>query len=301
MLNVEFWIQKLKIHSSKLFMTVRAAAVAGSFYPAAAGELSRALEECFVANPLGPQSAKLTSPSLLGGMVPHAGYIYSGACAAHLYSRLENDIRRLIVLGVNHRARGASAALSPAESWQTPLGGVKVDRDLGAALKTAVGFLTVDGEAHREEHSIEVQLPFLQRVLGEFAFLPISLGHLRLEECRQLGQALASLYKAKQDAGEKMLLLASSDLNHYKPPRETERLDRMALEKVLGLDAAGLLETVAENDISMCGVIPTAVLLFAANALGASRARLLKHCHSGDAKPMPQVVGYASVAVDLEG
>lgn len=280
-------------------MSVRAPAVAGSFYPAEAGELSRALEECFVSNPLGPKGAKLPSSSLLGGMVPHAGYIYSGPCAAHLYSRLERDIRLVILLGVNHRGRGGSAALSDAESWETPLGRVEVDRNLGAQLKTHVDFLAEDERPHREEHSIEVQLPFLQSVLADFALLPISVSYLTLKECRELGQAIARLVEESRASGDKMLLLASSDLNHYKSPKETERLDRMALEKVLALDPAGLLETVAENDISMCGVIPTAVFLFAANALGAAKAELLKHCHSGDAMPMKEVVGYASVAVEL--
>jgi AmmeMemoRadiSam system protein B len=127
--------------------------------------------------------------------------------------------------------------------------------------------------------------------------LPISLAYLTLEECRQLGRAIARMYEEKKDSGDNLLLLASSDLNHYESPKKTERLDRMALEKVLALDPAGLLETVEANGISMCGVIPTAVFLFAANALGARQARLLKHCHSGDAAPMRKVVGYASVAV----
>jgi len=278
---------------------VRSPAVAGSFYPAEAGELKQAIEECFVSNPLGPKGAHSPSLSLLGGMVPHAGYVYSGPCAAHLYSRLAESIRQVILLGVNHRGRGASAALSDAEAWETPLGRVEVDCDLGAQLKTHVDFLAEDGEAHREEHSIEVQLPFLQSALGEFAFLPISLAYLTPEECRQLGQAIARLYEEKRDSGDKILLLASSDLNHYRPPKETERLDRMALEKVLALDPAGLLETVEDNGISMCGVIPTVVFLFAANALGARQAELLKHCHSGDATPMREVVGYASVAVEF--
>jgi AmmeMemoRadiSam system protein B len=232
-------------------------------------------------------------------MVPHAGYIYSGPCAAHLYSRLEKDIRLVVLLGVNHRGRGGRAALSDAESWETPLGRVEVDRNLGAQLKMQVDFLAEDERPHREEHSIEVHLPFLQSVLADFAFLPISVSYLTLEECRRLGEAIARLYEVKKHSADKMLLLASSDLNHYKSPEETEWLDRMALEKVLALDPSGLLATVAENDISMCGVIPTAVLLFAANALSAREARLLKHCHSGDAMPMREVVGYASVAVEF--
>ncbi len=280
-------------------MTVRSAAVAGSFYPAQAGELKRLLEECFLSSPLGPQVAHTPSPALLGGIVPHAGYVYSGPCAAHLYARLDNDIRLVILLGVNHRSRGARAALSGAEFWETPLGRVEIDRDVGERLLSEIDCLTEDDRPHLEEHSIEVQLPFLQSVLEKFAFVPVSLSHLTIEECRRLGQALARLVEAKKAAGDKILLLASSDLNHYRSPKETLRLDRLALEKVLALDPAGLLETVEENDISMCGVIPTAVFLFAANALGAKQAQLLKHCHSGDAVPMREVVGYASVAVEF--
>jgi len=280
-------------------MSVRSPAVAGSFYPAEAGELKRVLDDCFVANPLGPRDDRSPALSLLGGMVPHAGYRYSGPCAAHLYSRLERDIRHVIVLGVNHQARGASAALSPAEAWETPLGKIGIDRVFAERLKAQVDFLADDERPHRDEHSIEVQLPFLQSALAGFALLPISLSYITLEECRRLGEAIARLYEEKRDAGEKILVLASSDLSHYKSPKETERLDRLALEKVLALDPAGLLETVEANAISMCGVIPTAVFLFAANALGAHEAHLLKHCHSGDAIPMGEVVGYASVAVEL--
>ena len=278
---------------------VRSSAVAGSFYPAEPEELKKLLHDCFVSNPLGPRGVKSPTASLLGGMVPHAGYIYSGPCAAHLYSAFEDDIQCVIFLGVNHRGRGSRAALSPAESWQTPLGSVSVDRALGEQLKREVDFLADDAGPHREEHSIEVQLPFLQSVLGDFGLLPISLSHLTLEDCSRLGQAIARSYNANRALNKKTLLLASSDLNHYLSPEETERLDRMALEKVLALDPAGLLETVEKNDISMCGVFPTVVLLFAANALGARQSRLLKHCHSGDAAPMQEVVGYASVAVEF--
>jgi AmmeMemoRadiSam system protein B len=277
---------------------IRLAAVAGSFYPAEAGELTRLLNECFESNSLGPQGAH-APVSLLGGMVPHAGYVYSGPCAAHLYARLDNDIRLVVLLGVNHRSRGARAALSGAEFWETPLGQVPIDREWGARLKSEIDFLTEDDRPHLEEHSIEVQLPFLQSTLGEFSLLPISISHLTLDECRRLGAAMARVYEAEKASGEKILLLASSDLNHYRSPKETLRLDRLALEKVLALDPSGLLETVEENDISMCGVIPTAVFLFAANALGAKQAQLLKHCHSGDVAPMREVVGYASIAVEF--
>ena len=278
---------------------VRPPAVAGSFYPAEAGELKKLLEECFFASPLGPQGKKSISPSFLGGMVPHAGYIYSGPCAAHFYSGLQREIGSVILLGVDHRGMGAKAALSPADCWETPLGRVQVDRELAGLLESEVGFLKRDELPHRHEHSIEVQLPFLQTVLGDFTFLPISLSHLSEEECRELGQAIARLCETENGSGGKRVLIASSDLSHYLSPKETERLDRMALEHVLALDPSSLLKTVEEEDISMCGVIPTAVFLFAAKELGARQARLLKHCHSGDVVPMREVVGYASVAVEL--
>lgn len=278
---------------------VRPAAVAGSFYPADAEELSDLLDECFDSHPLGPRGNRSSSPSFLGGMAPHAGYAYSGPCAAHLYSRVGKSTSLAIVVGVNHRARGARAALSPADFWETPLGRVPIDNEAGRVLLGEVDFLTADERAHREEHSIEVQLPFLQIVLDEFSFLPITLAHVSADECRRLGEALARLYEARSAAGGKVLLVASSDLNHYLSPAETERLDALALEKILALDPAGLLHTVAENRITMCGVAPTAVVLFAAAALGAKQSRLLKHCHSGDARPMREVVGYASVAIEV--
>jgi AmmeMemoRadiSam system protein B len=278
---------------------VRPAAVAGSFYPAAAEELSDLLAECFDSHPLGPKGSRLSSPSLLGGMAPHAGYAYSGPCAAHLYSRVDKAATLAIVVGVNHRAHGAHAALSPADFWETPLGRVPIDREAVGRLLGELDFLTADERAHREEHSIEVQLPFLQTVLDEFTFLPIALAHVSETECRRLGDALARLYEARSADGGKALLIASSDLNHYLSPAETERLDGMALEKILALDPPGLLDTVAENRITMCGVAPTAAVLFAAAALSAKKPRLLKHCHSGDLRPMREVVGYASVAIEV--
>ena len=277
----------------------RAPAVAGTFYPADAQELKRLIEECFVSSPLGPGGTYVTASNLLGGVVPHAGYIYSGPCAAHLYAAVEKETQSVIVCGVNHGATGSRAALSGAESWETPLGKATVARELEDQLDAKVDFLRVDERAHREEHSIEVQVPFLQTILPQFSFVALLFGRLGASECAQLGRAVAEAYEAQVAAGKKTILLASSDLNHYLSPQETERLDAVALERVLALDPVGLLDTVEEHGISMCGVIPTAVLLFAARNLGAAKARLLKHCHSGDAVPMREVVGYASVAIEF--
>ena len=180
---------------------IRPAAVAGSFYPSEADELGRLIDECFESSPLGPQGDKSPSPSLIGGLVPHAGYIYSGPCAAHFYALLDNSIRRVILLGVNHQARGHRAALSPADFWQTPLGPVSIDQELSHLLQDEVNFLRQDEAAHAREHSIEVQLPFLQRVLGDFSLVPISLAHISIEECIELGTAVADLLRNNRQSG----------------------------------------------------------------------------------------------------
>jgi hypothetical protein len=257
------------------------------------------LEVCFNSSSLGPRGIKSPSNKLLGGIAPHAGYIYSGPCAAHFYARLDPSIERVILLGVNHRGAETRAALSGVDFWDTPLGRVRLDQELESELRTRLRFVQSDDRSHGQEHSIEVQLPFLQTILKEFTFLPIALSHPTAEECASLGEAIARGMQILQAQGQKGVVIASSDLNHYLSPSETERLDRLALEKILALDPEGLIETVARERISMCGVLPAACLLFCARALGAEAATLLKHCHSGDAVPMDEVVGYASVAVEI--
>jgi AmmeMemoRadiSam system protein B len=278
---------------------VRPPAVAGSFYPSAPSELSEVLDNCFEIHPLGPRQTDAPLTSLIAGMVPHAGYVYSGPCAAHLYSRLNPSIQRVILLGVNHWSRGQRAALSPWNSWQSPSGVVPIDSVLNDALKQRIQFLSRDGSAHLQEHSIEVQLPFLQRVLKDFSLVPISLARLDLTECAELGTVMAAVCQNELPTDGKICILASSDLSHYLSPEETEKLDCAALEPIIALDPAGLFEVVHQKNITMCGVLPTVVMLYAAKALGASRARLLKHYHSGDISPMRKVVGYASVAIEL--
>lgn len=278
--------------------STRPPAVAGSFYPASARALGALLDDCFRVSPLGPRGIARVNPAIIAGMVPHAGPVYSGACAAHFYSSLEPSFQRIIVLGVNHRGRGAKAALSPWSRWRTPFGEIKVDDELSSYLESAVKFLRRDDDAHLGEHSIEVQLPFLQRVLGDFELVPISLSHLSIEECAELGAAVAEAFHRATAENLKTLILASSDLSHYLSPQQTELLDQIAIERVLAMDPAGLVATVEEKNITMCGVLPTAVMLYAAQSAGARRARLLKHCHSGDVAPMSEVVGYASVAVE---
>jgi AmmeMemoRadiSam system protein B len=228
--------------------------------------------------------------------VPHAGAIYSGPCAAHLFSRLDTSHQRIIILGVNHRGHGHRAALSPWPRWQTPFGEIAVNQHLNEIIRERVNFLADEPNAHSQEHSIEIELPFLQYTLPDFDFVPISLSRLSLDECAELGGAIAAACQA--EANTRTLVLASSDLSHYLSPARTAELDRLALQPILALDPEGLLRVIAEENISMCGVIPTAIMLFAVNAMGAQRARLLSHCHSGDVIPMRKVVGYAAVAIE---
>jgi AmmeMemoRadiSam system protein B len=279
--------------------SIRPAAVAGTFYPAGSQELRDLLDDCFNRSPLGPLGTLDPAPALIAGLVPHAGPIYSGPCAAHLYNRLDPATERVILLGVIHRGRGHKAALSPWPRWQNPLGETAVDDRVNLELLDRVRFLRRDEIAHASEHSIEIQMPFLQRVLRKFEFVPISLAHLSVDECAELGSALARICQEQTAVGSKTILLASSDLSHYLSPAETETLDRLALDPMLDVNPEGLLRVVEENDITMCGVLPAAVMLFAVRELGARNARLLKHCHSGDVAPMQNVVGYASVAIEL--
>jgi MEMO1 family protein len=275
---------------------IRSPAVAGSFYPSDSAKLKEVINGCFVSSPLGPRGARELHPALVGGMVPHAGYVYSGPCAAHFYARLNPTLERVILLGVNHRGRGHRAALTPHGCWETPLGKISVDDELNESLKRSVAFLKDDEVAHRQEHSIEVQLPFLQHVADDFVLLPIALSHVSLAECRELGVALAE-YCASQS--KPTVVLASSDLSHYLPPAETERLDRIALDAVLAMRPETLMSVVERENITMCGVLPTVVLLYALTSFGVKEGHLLKHCHSGDVSPMKKVVGYASVAFEL--
>lgn len=278
--------------------SVRPAAVAGSFYPSTAEALNALLIDCFQTSPLGPRETGKPNPAIVAGMVPHAGPVYSGPCAAHFYARIDPSIRNVILLGVNHSAKGHRAALSPWQGWRTPLGDVAVDQPLSDFLQSRVKFLEADAAAHDNEHSIEIQLPFLQHVLDEFTVVPITLSHVSLEECAELGAAIAAACRAAAKSPAKMVILASSDLSHYLSPDKTAELDGLALAQVLSVNPEGLVKVVEEQRITMCGVLPTAVMLFAARECGAQNARLLKHYHSGDVAKMRKVVGYASVMLE---
>ena len=275
---------------------LRAPAVAGQFYPAGGAELARAIEACF-RDPRGPGElpARHRSPgrTVRAAVVPHAGYEFSGPIAALAYARIAVDRApaTVLVLGVDHYGLGAGPCLSDRD-WLTPIGPTAVDHDLVRALDHPP--LRIDEPAQAREHSIEVQLPFLEYVLPKPRFVALQ---VRFGPFDELVEAAETVRRAI--AGRDVLLLASTDFSHYLPARTAERLDRLAIDAILARDARLLYETVASNDISMCGIAPTTVLL-AALAEESLTARLLRWGHSGEAQPMREVVGYASLLLETD-
>ena len=269
-------------------MSVRPPAVAGMFYDARPERLEQDVRRYLAGDGVAERA--------FGAIVPHAGFVYSGPVAGAVYSRLRIPATA-VILCPNHTGRGAPLSLDPSESWRTPLGDVAVDRPMAERLLASVPSLSEDAEAHRREHSLEVQLPFLQVLRPETRVVPICLGEPDLEICRELGTALAAL--CAEDADGAPLLLASSDMNHYESRAIGRRKDERALEQIERLDAEGLFATVLAESISMCGFLPATALLFAARAAGASGARVVARRDSGDETgDSSSVVGYAGVIVN---
>ncbi len=231
----------------------------------------------------------------IGILVPHAGYVFSGSIAAEAYKIIEIP-RTILILGPNHHGLGGQATVFASGSWQTPLGEVPVAADLASRLLLDCDMLEADELAHRLEHSIEVQIPFLQMLRDDLRILPISLGQGNFEDWlrlgRQLGQTLEQWH-------ERVLLIASSDMNHFESAAHTEIVDRLAIKQMENYDPVGLFSLVREQNISMCGVIPAIVMLEAAAVLGATSCSLLRYDHSGRVSgDMQSVVGYASLIVE---
>jgi AmmeMemoRadiSam system protein B len=268
----------------------RLPAVAGTFYEADPVRLETQVAACYAANDVPPARTRF-----IGAVTPHAGLMYSGHVAAALFARLELP-RRLIILCPNHTGFGHQAAMYTDGEWLTPFGAVPVDLELAAALAAESTLLADDARAHAREHSLEVQLPFLQKELGDFSFVPICLATYSLGQCEEIGKTIATVIERM--APEPIAILASSDMNHYENQTVTLRKDQLAIDRVLALDPRGLWETVQAHEISMCGFIPTAAMLFAANRLGAKKGELVKHATSGDVSgDYAAVVGYASIVV----
>jgi MEMO1 family protein len=265
---------------------LRLPAVAGRFYPSDPRELAALVGECSkIVPPREPVRARAC-------LVPHAGYVYSGHLAGAVLARIALP-RKMIVLGVRHYPRGEPAAILSSGAWRTPLGDAPVDDSLAEALKKACPLLREDSVAHSREHSLEVQLPFLQVLAPEFTFVPVALGTIEFESLVSVGQALGQVLGSLK---EDVLLITTSDLNHYEDEATTEIKDHQAIEQLLALNARGLYDTCRNGDISMCGLGPAVAMITALNLLGAKRSELVKHATSADVSgDREAVVGYAGM------
>lgn len=259
-------------------------AVSGQFYPGSAAGLSRALLEL-------TREGKAREPAI-GVVAPHAGYVYSGAVAGEVFSSIQVP-GRAVIFCPNHTGIGVDAAIVSHGAWRMPWGDVPIDEELAARLETACPLLREDASAHSREHAAEVQIPFLHRFRPDVRIVPVALGRLSLEDCRDLGEGVAD---AIAGDAERPLLVASSDMSHYVPDAVARTKDRMAIDRMLALDPGGLYRAVRTERISMCGVLPATVVLFAARRLGATSARLIRYATSGDvSREFDQVVGYAGL------
>ncbi len=274
---------------------LRTPAVAGRFYPGRADELLRDVRKYTSAGKTPVETSRIAAT---GCVAPHAGYIYSGGVAGAVYSRLEIPAR-CVILCPNHTGKGRPLAVMASTAWQTPLGEVAADAEMGARLLHHFPALQEDSAAHRAEHAIEVQLPFLQARRGELNIVPIAIGTSDFDVLRGLGEALADVIAdVEEKHQEKVLIIASSDMNHYESDAVTRVKDHKAIDRVLAMDARGLWEVVMNEDISMCGFGPTIVMLTAAKLLGATSATLVKYATSGDVSgDYKSVVGYAGIIV----
>ena len=265
---------------------LRLPAVAGRFYPSDPSELTSLVHQFAKAEP-GANRVKVKAC-----LVPHAGYMFSGHVAGAVYAKIAVP-RNIVILGVRHFPRGKSAAILSEGAWRTPLGDAPIDEKLAQSIRAACPLLAEDDVAHSGEHSLEVQLPFLQVLVPDFSFVPIALGTIRFEELVSVGEGLGRVLTGA--AGE-ILLLTTSDLNHYEDDATTRAKDAKALDRLLSLDARGLYDVCRNEEISMCGLGPAVAMLTALQALGATQAELIRYATSGDiTADRSSVVGYAGI------
>jgi len=276
---------------------VRHPCQAGAFYAGTAESLKRQIENCFL-HELGPgkipEVVKTGPGQVIGLVCPHAGYMFSGPVAAHAYYRLALDGKPdvAVLFGPNHAGYGSALAVMNEGFWRTPLGDVEVEGESATRIAHESRIVDVDDSAHRFEHSIEVQLPFLQYLYGsDFKIVPICFLMQDLSSAREVGQAVAKVL-----AGKNAVIIASSDMTHYEPQESAKKKDEMALETVKAMDEAKFYSVIEAHRISACGYGPIAALITASKILGAKEAKLLCYKTSGDViGDYSSVVGYAAV------
>ncbi len=263
---------------------IRRPVVAGQYYPESAEKIKQ-----MIASFIDPKAEKEDADGLL---VPHAGYVYSGSVAAAVLSRVKFK-DTFIIIGPNHTGRGKPFSIQTEGIWRTPLGDVQIDSELARKLLGASKYLEEDIEAHVAEHSIEVQLPFLQYFKADVKFVPIIIGSGDAVICKTIGQEIAGVL---QELKKEAIILASSDMNHYESQKIARQKDHQAIEAVLELDGDELKKRVEEQDITMCGYAPAIIMMSALGGPGAARAELVKYQTSGDVTgDMSSVVGYAGI------
>ncbi len=268
---------------------IRPPVVAGMFYPEHAKEL-----EQMVGQLIDGAKPKRQKGGLVGIIVPHAGYQYSGVTAAHAFALLKKEKKRTVVLvGPSHREYFDGISVFPGASFKTPLGAVDVDAEMRSALLKATPYVQSSLAGHRTEHSLEVQLPFLQVAMKNFTILPIVIGNQKREYCEALGTALAKITKAG-DA----LFVASSDLSHYYTSDAARKLDSIAIASIEKLDFAMMMSDLETERTEACGGGPIVAVMSAAKQVGADKCDVLHSCNSGDVSgDNDRVVGYVSAAL----
>ena len=276
-------------------MSVRKPAVAGTFYPSDPVILSRTIDDCYL-HPLGPGTRPPAAPGesrVVAVVAPHAGYEFSGPVAAHSYLHVSSlpDPELIVVVAPNHYGIGSGVSTYEDGFWETPLGKMRVDSEASSKLVREAAVAAFDAGAHRMEHSLEVQLPFLQRIYGDkVPFLPVSLLFQDMATAETVGGALAEVVRDK-----KAVLVASSDLTHYEGAEAAKYKDASLLEKVVRMDMGGFYSTIDRLQVTACGFGAIAAVMRAAGDLGLRRGELLKYATSGDTTgDNLQVVGYAS-------
>jgi AmmeMemoRadiSam system protein B len=276
---------------------VRLPCQAGAFYEGTAESLKRQIEDCFL-HELGPGELPRVNEDglrrIVGLVCPHAGYMFSGPVAAHAYYRLALDGKPdvVVLLGPNHTGYGSALATMSEGFWRTPLGDVEVDSGIASKIMREAHIVDVDESAHSLEHSIEVQLPFLQYLYGsQFKIVPICFLMQDLSSAREVGQAVS-----KALAGKNAVVIASSDMTHYERQERASKNDKMALEAVEAMDEAGFYSIIETHGISACGYGPIITLITAVKIMGAKEAKLLCYKTSGDVMgDYSRVVGYAAM------
>ena len=264
----------------------RQPAVANRFYPGSGASLAKMI------NSFKPEPS-IKKMDALSVISPHAGYVFSGKLACQTIGSTVIP-ESVIIIGPNHHGMGSRVAVSTTD-WDMPNGTVPIDRVNASAIINGSPLITDDEGAHRHEHSLEVQVPFLQSYQNSLMIVPIAVSHLSYQECHEVAETLATVIA---NADPRPLMLASTDMSHYESRKAASMKDKKALDKISELDPEGLFQTVAKNNISMCGIIPVTITLIAAKKLGATTARLIGYTDSGETSgDLNQVVGYAGFII----